>query len=39
MPEAGYTMLWEYIPYGRYEAREKEDILLATTSNEWGEGS
>ena len=32
-------MLRKYIPYGREGARQKEDILLATTSHEGGEGS
>ena len=38
MPEAGYVLIREYIPSGRYRMRQKEDILLATTSHEGGEG-
>ena len=37
--EAGYVLLREYSPSGRYKARQKEDILLATTSHELGEVS
>ena len=39
MLAAGHVLIWEYIPSGRYEAHQKEDILLATTSHEGGEWS
>ena len=32
MPVTGHILLWEYNTSGRYEARQKEDILIATTS-------
>ena len=38
MPAAGYILLRKYSLSGHYKARQKEDIILATTSNEGGEG-
>ena len=38
IPEEVYVLLYECNPSGRCGALQKEDILLATTSHEGGEG-